>query len=414
MKHTLYASLALAMAIAVMPASGLAAGLAYDKCAAEASSPFQKGFAEIGREDFAVDSAAAVAACEVALDAEPNSAQVKTWLARAYYLAGREGDAFAILETMPLERNPLGAMVFGLMMQGSSAEVALDDVRALAHLKMSAEAGFAPAQYHYGNAFDNAYGVEQDLAEAEKWYRRSADQNHGRGLAALGSMYLYGEGVPFDEEEGLRLLSTAGEMGEPIAWQYLGIAYANAPNLGPNYEKAAEYFAKAVELGDAYSMVELGYYYDAGWGVEQDLDKAFELTKRGAELGNAHGYSNLAYYYKNGIGTPVDLEAAFDAAKNGAELGSVFSAVNLGWYYLKGIGTEPNCEEALRWTTVGYDANDINSIENMGEHYHRACGVDEDLLKARDLYRTALEGGSTTAQPLLDELKTLMKTRDRG
>ena len=59
---------------------------------------------------------------------------------------------------------------------------------------------------------------------------------------------------------------------------------------------------------------------------------------------------------------------------------------------------------------VGYEANNINAIENLGELYHRGWGVEQDLRRARELYLIARDGGSTSAQPLLDELKHLMKT----
>jgi TPR repeat protein len=410
--NKLLAGLGLAVAIAALPAAGLAAApVEYNKCAAEAASPFEKGFAATGRHDHELKFADAVAECEAALARLPQSLQVKTWLARAYYMAGRDSDAYAILDALPnIRNNPPAATVLGVMLRGST-NVAQDYPRSLELLTAAAEAGFAPAQYYLGSTYDNEYGVTKDLAVAETWYRKAADQQEPRGLAALGSMYLWGDGVvAFDEAEGQRLLGIATEMGDPVAFEYLGIAYANAPNLGQNHDKAAEYFTKAAELGDAFSMVEIGYYYEVGWGVVANPVKAFEWTKKGADAGNAHGYSNLSYYYKNGVGTEVDLPAAFNAALTAAQMGSISGAVNTGWYYLKGIGTEVNCDEALRWTTVAYEANDLDAIENLGEHYHRGCGVEQDLLRARELYQTALDGGSTTAEPLMEELKGLIKT----
>jgi len=39
-------------------------------------------------------------------------------------------------------------------------------------------------------------GVAQDFGEARKWYRRAANQGHGRSRANLGVMYANGDGVP--------------------------------------------------------------------------------------------------------------------------------------------------------------------------------------------------------------------------
>ncbi len=46
--------------------------------------------------------------------------------------------------------------------------------------------------------FDEYTGVPQDLKEATKWYRKSAKQAHGRAQATLASRYLLGEGVVKD------------------------------------------------------------------------------------------------------------------------------------------------------------------------------------------------------------------------
>lgn len=408
MRTATLGGLALAAALLVSTAAAEAAGPDFDACAAEAASPYERGYAETGKEDYAVDVGAAIAACLGAIAAEPDSAQVKTWLARAHYLNGSHEAAFALLDPLPLRKNPLAADILGVMLRGGGGLPA-DLTRSVEVLKAAAEAGFAPAQYDYARAFDNGFGVVLDYAIAGEWYQKAAAQGLPKAVAAVGSMHLWGDGMPFDEAEGLRMLNEAGAKGEPLAWQYLGVAYASAPNLGNDYEKAAEAFQKASDLGDAYSMVELGWYYDQGLGVPQDFTKAFEWTRKGGELGNAHGLSNLAYYYENGVGTEVDLVKAFEAAKRSAELGSIYGAVGAGWYYLKGIGTEVNCDEALYWTNIAYAANDINAIENLGEHYHRGCGIGQDLARAKELYTIALQGGSTTAQPLLDELRKLMK-----
>ena len=51
--------------------------------------------------------------------------------------------------------------------------------------RLAAEQGFAPAQYNLGAMSFEGLGVPQDHKEAEKWFRRSAEQGIARAQEAL-------------------------------------------------------------------------------------------------------------------------------------------------------------------------------------------------------------------------------------
>ena len=63
---------------------------------------------------------------------------------------------------------------------------------------LSAEQGFAKAQFNLGLTYDNGRGVPQDYKEAVKWYRLSAEQGDASAQINLGSNYSNGQGVPQD------------------------------------------------------------------------------------------------------------------------------------------------------------------------------------------------------------------------
>ena len=129
---------------------------------------------------------------------------MKTWLARGLFLADLDSEAYAILDPLPVTReNPLAATLLGLLLRGESTEIPEDLPRSLELLTVAADAYFAPGQYYFGGSYDNGYGVTQDHFEAASWYSRAADQNYPKAKAALGSMYMRGEGVAFDEAGGL-------------------------------------------------------------------------------------------------------------------------------------------------------------------------------------------------------------------
>jgi hypothetical protein len=52
-------------------------------------------------------------------------------------------------------------------------------------------------------AYESGHGLEQDHADAMKWYRRAADQGYAVAQFNLGLMYENGRGVQQDEFEAL-------------------------------------------------------------------------------------------------------------------------------------------------------------------------------------------------------------------
>ncbi len=70
----------------------------------------------------------------------------------------------------------------------------------IAILRAKAESGNADAQNDLGWMLDTGDGVPEDDAEAVKWYRKAAEQNHAVAQCNLGYAYANGEGVGKDSE----------------------------------------------------------------------------------------------------------------------------------------------------------------------------------------------------------------------
>lgn len=81
---------------------------------------------------------------------------------------------------------------------GDDAYNAGDYERALTILRPLAEQGNAEAQFNLGIMYDKGRGVNQDDAEAVKWFRLAAEQGLAEALFVLGSMYETGHGVSQD------------------------------------------------------------------------------------------------------------------------------------------------------------------------------------------------------------------------
>jgi TPR repeat protein len=67
----------------------------------------------------------------------------------------------------------------------------------------------------------------KDSVQAVQWYRRAAERGHADAQYNLGFMYLLGEGVQNDPEEGLRWLRLAAAQGDGSAMRLMADLYHN-------------------------------------------------------------------------------------------------------------------------------------------------------------------------------------------
>ncbi len=68
----------------------------------------------------------------------------------------------------------------------------------------SAQKGDAEAQFELGKNYETGrIGLPKDLAQAERWYRASANQGDPFAEASLGILYQFGKGVTQDSVQAL-------------------------------------------------------------------------------------------------------------------------------------------------------------------------------------------------------------------
>src|SRR5690606_4109450 len=161
------------------------------------ASRYELGYETIGRDNADIDTAAAIAACTRALKNEPNSVEVKGWLARVYYVAGETAKAVPLFEEAAAGGHVVALTLLGdMLITGDGVEVDMEEGAAL--LLRAAEAGYAPAQNSLGLSYDFGEGVEQNYDAATRWYRAAAEQGLPKAQSNLGLMYQEGLGAPQD------------------------------------------------------------------------------------------------------------------------------------------------------------------------------------------------------------------------
>ncbi len=122
---------------------------------------------------------------------------------------------------------------------------ACGDPSPVSKLKAEARAGDAPAQFYLGQMYEVGKQVTKDQAEAVRWYREAAKQDHPGAQSRLGLLYDLGKGVTKDANEAARWLRKAAEQGDYIAQLWLSVMYSRGRGVTKDDAEANKWGHKA-------------------------------------------------------------------------------------------------------------------------------------------------------------------------
>ncbi|MDP6588462.1 MAG: tetratricopeptide repeat protein [Alphaproteobacteria bacterium] len=126
-----------------------------------------------------------------------------------------------------------------------------------------------------------AYEAGDFVAAREHWLA-SAEAGDAVAQAALGSLYIHGEGVAVDYREGLKWTRAAAEQGDVTGQFNMGSIYAGGLGVEKDFAEAGRWFHLAAEQNDAVSRFNLAILYSRGLGVARDDIEAVYMLNTAA------------------------------------------------------------------------------------------------------------------------------------
>ena len=150
--------------------------------------------------------------------------------------------------------------------RGKALYVAKEYDEAFDCFRIGADQGHSDAWYYLGKCYYTGRGVEQNQAEAVRWYSAAANKGHADAQYALGFCYAHGAGVKQSHSMAFMWYKKAAEAGHTaainnVAWRY---AYGGAAGVKRNKEEAIRLFLINANRGDQYAirqLQELGYKF---------------------------------------------------------------------------------------------------------------------------------------------------------
>ncbi len=231
-----------------------------------------------------------------------------------------------------------------------------------------------------------AFGVSAAAAQSDD-VRDALARGDASAQAALGAIYLRGQGVPADYAAAARLFHAAAAQGNAAAQNALGLLYAGGLGVAQDYVQAASWYRRAAEQGAPAHQFDLAVMYDNGLGVEKDSARAAEWYEKAAAQGFAEAETSLGFLYQYGAGVAQDLAKAADLYGRAARKGIARAQNNLALMYTRGEGVAQNYPLAVDWYRAAAAQGFSKAITNLGVMYENGFGVPQDESEARRLYR---------------------------
>ncbi|MFV0368390.1 MAG: tetratricopeptide repeat protein [Hyphomicrobiaceae bacterium] len=154
-------------------------------------------------------------------------------------------------------------------------------------LRLAAAKGDPSAQFAVAVRFADGNGIKPDLAEAMRWYQRSASQGFAQSQYRVATFYERGLGTVQDNARAKVWYQRAAENGNVKAMHNLAVLSAGQTARTPDYKTAARWFQAAADHGLADSQFNLAILRDGGLGVTRDRTEAYKWFALAARSGDS-------------------------------------------------------------------------------------------------------------------------------
>ena len=259
------------------------------------------------------------------------------------------------------------------------------------------------------------YFQAENYTEAVAWFRKAADQGHGKAQYQMGVCCEKGLGTELNRGSALMWYRKAKAKGESQAQPAIDRietlfrpgardACRKADRLYEqgNYEEAAAWFRKAAQWGDAEAQFRLAECYISGDGVRKSYADAAYWYLKAAERGYVEAQYIVSNQYLCGLYLWEDRnEREKECAKwlgRAAVQGHAQAQYTMGCRYSRGTDTRKDDGKAVLWFRRAAAQGHAKAQYELGECYYFGRGIPKDLDEAAALYSKAADKGYAPAQ----------------
>ena len=181
-------------------------------------------------------------------------------------------------------------------------------------LTLAADAGDARAQIALADLYeigDAGWSIAADSSLSLKLVQMAAAQGNALGLCELGERYISGsQGLDEDIAQALKYFRLAAKQGLPRAVLDLSRMYGWRQGVERNIPLAIAMLTDLSQNGNADASEMLADWFASGTAVPKDDAQAAKWYLKSANLGSLRAQSLIASYFANGKGVAKNLAEA--------------------------------------------------------------------------------------------------------
>lgn len=250
-------------------------------------------------------------------------------------------------------------------------------------------------------------GCDVDLEEAYKYLTIAADNNIADACYDLGNYYYFGYLGEENISEAQKYYKKGTMLGNGLCAVQMGLFYSNGIGVEQNFEMAYNCFELSAKTGNMEGMNDAAYCLANGIGCELSSENADKATIYWGllEVQN-YGPGIYQFGYQYTLGTPYfksDKKRAVQLFKKAMELGEE-KAKELYEFYsqdypkiIKYFEDNKQYENAIIWITEMADSGDVEAMENAGHWYYIGDKIPKDYEKSQYYYFMAANKNSASA-----------------
>jgi uncharacterized protein len=201
--------------------------------------------------------------------------------------------------------------------------------------------------------------------------------------------YLFGLGVPKDEQKAFNLYLGAALKGDLQAMNKVGVFYNEGIGTIVNKQQAIYWLLKALQNGFVKANYNLGTLYKDSKIEDQDFDKAFYYFSKGAEAKEQQCIYAKGYMLYKGLGCKQNYEEAFKYFYEGARIGKPTSMYYVGLSFRNGYGISKNIDSAKYWLQKAFINGEkmaLQELKSTESEYNNPNLTDQlEILKSKTI-----------------------------
>lgn len=246
--------------------------------------------------------------------------------------------------------------------------IPVDSARSTALYRLSAQAGYAPAQNYLGFRYFNGEGVRENVDSALYWLAKAAGQGDAKAANNLGYLLAYSDRVSRDYPQAMKWFRKAADAGVATAESLLADLYRQGLGTPPDTVTAEALYNKAILHG----------LHDAELKLLAMKGRTWErLPADSALLLGQYHYTHRA---------PLIAVTLFETATQSSN----------------GINVDSNQNNVGLWHVA--EPTKAKALALLGDAYSRGVGVPYDHDKSVEYYLRAALSGDPSAQFVIAEL----------